>query len=284
MKINAIVEGKEGNTLVLEFPCGIYSIYEQLEAAGIGASPKRIALSDEDGDDVRVKLYSEEALGQHLILTLNERNTLADANTLALVVDNAKPEFRSELEANILNDRYSSMHEVVDAAKRMLRDSGPVKAVFYCPLTCEIDDGEGGFSADDRFLSMLSGEIADALEKDLADDENDMAEYFNSDDGVKAKLMSAVWGVEPYRGRLFGRIECSLKEALTEDEKAILTDWILGQNSDGYGEHFEQQPIKTDEGDLYVSFWNSGDDYRIMERDELDGFIDGQGFDILSYI
>ena len=92
--------------------------------------------------------------------------------------------------------------------------------------------------------------------------------------------MSAVWGVEPYRGRLFGRIECSLKEALTEDEKAILADWILGQNSDGYGEHFEQQPIKTDEGDLYVSFWNSGDDYRIMERDELDGFIDGQSFNM----
>ena len=107
-----------------------------------------------------------------------------DANTLALVVDNARPEFRSELEASILNDRYSSMHEVVDAAKRMLRDSGPVKAVFYCPLTCEIDDGEGGFSADDRFLNMLSGEIEDALEKDLADVENDMAEYFDEDDGV----------------------------------------------------------------------------------------------------
>ena len=280
MKINAIVEGKDGSTLVAELPMSIYELFKMLRLSGISVSSKRLALSDEDGNDVRVKLYSEETLGQHLILTLNERNTLADANTLALVVDNAKPEFRSELEANILNDRYSSMHEVVDAAKRMLRDSGPVKAVFYCPLTCEIDDGEGGFSADDRFLNMLSGEIEDALEKDLADDENDMAEYFDEDDGVKAKLMSAVWGVEPYRGRLFGRIECSLKEALTEDEKAILTDWILGQNSDGYGEHFEQQPIKTDEGDLYVSFWNSGDDYRIMERDELDGFIDGQSFNM----
>ena len=233
MKINAIVEGKDGSTLVLEFPCGIYSIYEQLEAAGIGASPKRIALSDEDGDDVRVKLYSEEALGQHLILTLNERNTLADANTLAFIVDNAKPEFRLELEANILNDRYSSMGEVVDAARKMLRDSGPVKAVFYCPLTGELNDGEGVFSVDDRDLNMLSGEIEAALEKDLADDENDMAEYFDEDDGIAAKLMSAVWGVESYRGRLFGRIECSLKEALTEDEKAVLVGWILGQCADG---------------------------------------------------
>jgi hypothetical protein len=40
MKINAIVEGKDGKTLVLEFPCGIYSIYEQLEAAGISNSER----------------------------------------------------------------------------------------------------------------------------------------------------------------------------------------------------------------------------------------------------
>ena len=63
---------------------------------------------------------------------------------------------------------------------------------------------------------------------------NDMAEFFDEDDGVKAKLVSAKWGVETYRGRLFGRIECSLKEELTDAETEILTDWISGQNSDGY--------------------------------------------------
>ena len=56
---------------------------------------------------------------------------------------------------------------------------------------------------------------------------------------------------ETYRGRLFGRIECSLKEERTDAETEILTDWISGQNSDGYGEHFEQQPIDTEDGDLY---------------------------------
>ncbi len=43
------------------------------------------------------------------------------------------------------------------------------------------------------------------------------------------------------------------------------------------GEHFEQQPIDTEDGDLYVSFWNSGDNYSIMTRDELDEYIDNQG-------
>lgn len=77
MKINAIVEGKDGQDIVLEFPCGIYSIYEQLKAADIGIPPKRIPLSDEEGDDVRVKLFSGSEVGKHLILMLNERNTLA---------------------------------------------------------------------------------------------------------------------------------------------------------------------------------------------------------------
>lgn len=86
-----------------------------------------------------------------------------------------------------------------------------------------------------------------------------------------------VWGVEVYRGELFGKIECSLKEEMTPAEEEILKDYITGQNSDGWGEHFEQQPIDTEDGDLYVSFWNCGDDYAIMTQDELDAYIESQG-------
>ena len=82
--------------------------------------------------------------------------------------------------------------------------------------------------------------------------------------------MSAVWTVEEIDGRLLGRIDCHLKELLTPDEMADLREEILGQCSDGLGEGFEQRPIKTDEGDLYVSYWNSGDDYFLCTEDELD--------------
>ena len=46
---------------------------------------------------MRVKLYSEDEIGKHLLLTLKEQNTLADANMLAFMVDNAKPDFRSTM-------------------------------------------------------------------------------------------------------------------------------------------------------------------------------------------
>lgn len=278
MKINAVIESSNGGTLVLDFPRSIYDVYEKLQSVGIRKSPHQITLSDEDGDDVRVKLYSESEVGKHLLLTLNDRNSLADANLLAFMVGNAKPDFRIRLEQNLLHDQYSSMQEVTDAIKQMLYESGPVKTVFYCPLVGEVTDDEGFSSpVDGRFLRSYRWAVEEAMKADTAGDEMDMAEYFDEDDGAKAKLVSAKWGVEAYRGRLFGRIECSLKEDLTDAEAEILTEWISGQNSDGYGEHFEQQPIDTEDGDLHVSFWNSGDNYSIMTRDELDAYIDNQG-------
>lgn len=60
MIINAVIESKDGGTLVLDFPRSIYDVYEKLQSVGIRQSPHQITLSDEEGDDVRVKLYSED--------------------------------------------------------------------------------------------------------------------------------------------------------------------------------------------------------------------------------
>lgn len=163
MKINAVIESKDGGTLVLDFPRSIYDVYEKLQSVGIRQSPHQVTLSDEDGDDVRVKLYSDDEIGKHLLLTLNERNSLADANMLAFMVDNAKPDFRSKLEQNLLHDQYGSMQEVTDAIKQMLYESGPVKAVFYCPLVGEVTDDEGFSSpVDGRFLKSYPQVIDEA--------------------------------------------------------------------------------------------------------------------------
>ena len=58
MIINAVIESKDGGTLVLDFPRSIYDVYEKLQSVGIRQSPHQITLSDEEGDDVRVKLYT----------------------------------------------------------------------------------------------------------------------------------------------------------------------------------------------------------------------------------
>lgn len=271
--ITAIIRNKE-NALDLELPHSIYGIYDKLRSIGIRRPPKQIPLTDNEDEDIGVKLYSDSSMGRLLLLTLNEKNTVAEANMLTLVVEAASEDIKEELEQNILNDQYSSMDEVVAAVRQMTQDAGPVKAVFFCPLVGNIDEGGGDmFTVGDSYLADSADEIADALKEYLANDENDMAAYYNEDDGVSEKLTSAVWSVEMHSGRLFGRIDCSLKEALTEEETETLRDWLIGQCSDGIGEGFEQQSIDTMDGKLFVSFWHSGDDYAMMTEDKFNEYL-----------
>ena len=270
--ITAIIRNKE-NTLVLELPHSIYDIYDKLRSIGIRQPPKQIPLTDNEGEDIGVKLFSESDFGRHLLLTLNEKNTIADANMLTLVIGAASEDIKEELEQNILYDQYDSMDEVISAVRQMTQDAGPVKAVFFCPLIGNIDEGDGDmFTVGDSYLADSTDEISDALKDYTANDENDMAAYYNEDDGVSEKMTSAVWSVEMHGDRLFGRIDCSLKEALTAEETEALRDWLTGQCSDGLGEGFEQQPIDTMDGQLFVSFWNSGDDYAMMTESEFDEY------------
>ena len=270
--ITAIIRNRE-NTLVLDFPRSIYDLYEKLQSVGIMKSPKQIPLTDNEDEDIGVKLFSESDFGRHLLLTLNEKNTIADANMLTLVIGAASEDIKEELEQNILYDQYDSMDEVISAVRQMTQDAGPGKAVFFCPLIGNIDEGDGDmFTVGDSYLADSADEIADALNRYTANDENDMAAYYNKDDGVSEKLTSAVWSVELYGSRLFGRIDCGLKEVLTAEETEALRDWLTGQCSDGLGEGFEQQPIDTMDGELFVSFWNSGDDYAMMTESEFDEY------------
>ena len=271
--ITAIIRNKE-NTLVLELPHSIYDIYEKLQSIGIMQPPKQIPLTDNEDEDIGVKLFSDNDFGNHLLLTLSEDNSLADANLLTYIVQNASEDIKEELEQNILYDQYDSMDEVISAVRQMTQDAGPVKAVFFCPLVGNIDEGDGDmFTVGDSYLADSADEIVDALNRYTAKDENDMAAYYNKDDGVSEKLTSAVWSVELHGDKLFGRIDCSLKEALTAEETEALRDWLTGQCSDGLGEGFEQQPIDTMDGELFASFWNSGDDYAMMTESEFDEYL-----------
>lgn len=45
MKINAVIESRDGGTLVLDFPRSIYDVYEKLQSVGIRKSPHQIALA-----------------------------------------------------------------------------------------------------------------------------------------------------------------------------------------------------------------------------------------------
>ena len=268
--IKVKIANKNGAELERELPTDIHQLYHDMREAGISKPPKNILLHEDK--DVEVKLSSDSEIGNRLLRVFSKNDTLFDANTVAFAVSSAREEILTDLEQNIVHNQYLTKEMLFDDIQAMTQAAGPIKLTFYCPLVGQLDDGEC-----DEYIDVGSGFLAayqDQIEQGIADEQapemGDMAQYLGDDPGVADKLMSAVWTVEDMDGRLLGLIGCHLKEPLTDSELASLRDEILGQCSDGLCEGFEQQPIETDEGDLYVSYWNSSDDYFLCTEDELD--------------
>lgn len=86
---------------------------------------------------------------------------------------------------------------------------------------------------------------------------------------MKRKIVSMVPTVETWQGRLWGVLEVKSYGPLSPGMlNALMKEWS-GQESDGWGEGFEQRPIQTDKGELYVSFWNPDDSFFIMTEEQL---------------
>lgn len=279
--INAIINHKD-KTAVIEFPLDLYPLYQSLTDVGFQGGPHRVKLTDNEGDDMRVKLYSESDFGNHLMLLFNENDTLEDVHTVVGAITNAPDEVKEQLEEYILNDQLDTKEELYDLLTELKEAEAPIVTTFYCPLTGQIHDEEdGGMNdVDGRFLSDYISEIEEKLEHEQNPD-FEIADYITDHPTANAKLKMARWSVEEIGGVLYGRIDCRSAEAFTSEEIEAIKEGISGQNSDGFGEGFEQREISTDEGDLYVSFWHSGDDYFIHTQEEMDEYINqGNGLKI----
>ena len=262
-------------TAATELPCDKYDLYEVLQSIGIRESAKRILLTDNEGDDIRVRLTSDSDFGNHLIRLFNGRSTLGDINSMCLRLQNTREEIRDELEQNLLNDQYSEPYELTADIRELTESCGVVKVSFVCPLVGSIEDSDYNEpqTISNQHLKCFEYEIGELLESEQSEPEDEMAQYFNADDRIKDKLVSVVWTVDEYNDTLYGKIDCSFTEPLTEAETEVFKSWLVGQCADGVGEHLEQQPIETEDGDLFVSFWNSSDSYFLCAEDELDDYI-----------
>ena len=137
---------------------------------------------------------------------------------------------------------------------------------YYCPL-CVVLDRHGGWDEDREELDSPE-EYFEKIKRFVENyDDGDLASYF--DGPMTNKLVSATWGVEIVNHTLYGCITVTLNAPLTAEEEQCLKDEITGQNSDGFGESLEQQGIKVDDGELYVSFWQHRKDYFLCNEREL---------------
>jgi len=118
--------------------------------------------------------------------------------------------------------------------------------------------------------------ILERIEKEKLPDEDERGLAVYLDDALGQKVHSIHPSVEEWNGELWGVTEVQTHGTLSPSELAELTDWLSGQFSDGWGEGFEQREIKVDDGELYLSFWDSSDRFFIKPEDELKG---SQSFD-----
>ena len=88
---------------------------------------------------------------------------------------------------------------------------------------------------------------------------------------LERKVASMMPAVEVWQGELWGVLEVKSHGSLSEKELEAAKDYWSGQESDGWGEGFEQRPIQIEEGELYVSFWNSSDSFFITTEEQLKG-------------
>lgn len=271
--INAIIEREGKGTVIIELNQTGGKIYDELRCVGIEKSINRIYLSDEENDVMRVKLYSEEKFGNALISLLTAKDTLYDAYLLENAVKNIPNTVRSAMEDNLLRGKYRTVEDFYEKLRGLKIEMSPIRQTFFCSLEGHIAYEEYGpeYEVDGHTLLAYQESVEDAL-KDYQSPDLNMALYLGRDAGISDKLMFAEWGVEEKNGKLYGRIDCYLTESITAEETKKLQEAIDGQNSDGFGEGFAQDGIRTEDGKLYVSFWSFTNDFLLTEE-EMEGYL-----------
>lgn len=135
----------------------------------------------------------------------------------------------------------------------------------------EYIDEDDAIQLDGRVLADYRAVILDQIEKEKLPDEEvrGLMAYYREDDEVRQKVLFLHPTVEIKEGVLYGVATCMVHGQLSPEAVQRLKDYCTGQYSDGWGEGFEQRPIYTDAGELYVSFWQT-DNYWIRTREEME--------------
>ena len=173
---------------------------------------------------------------------------------------------------------YAKQAQYIPNARKLygdFRQEHAKEVKLYCPLKVVWDTDYEDNEIYPEDAADYYDNIKEALAEDEMPEERDrglMYWYRDQGDGVDDKVYSARMDVEVYKGELVGVITAKIVGELTDDEMRTFKDYITGQLSDGAGEGFEQRPISTSGGEIFVSFWNGDNDcWQLIHEDEFDG-------------
>ena len=257
-----------GLAVLLDLPSDPFPLQYDLSQIGIRSRLRDIPIKDDEGSEIQVKLFADSDIGNSLVVLFKPSHSLEDANLCAHMVENARPELLEELEQHIVHGQYYSPQAVMADIKAMTEELIGITVNYYCPLQIHMTDEEYGdwFEVDNGYGIANEDAIREFVKHEQDRDLHNMADYFDGSAGARAKLISADWDVQEVGGELYGVIRTGLREPFSPEEEQEWIDELIGQAADGFGGGLEQREIKTDDGDIYVSFWHSSDDY-FMENE-----------------
>lgn len=153
---------------------------------------------------------------------------------------------------------------------------------YFCPLSATVYS-RGRYGDWEDYLDVYDGIFLVSHEKKINDliqryddlSNENPARFFDGSSSVATKLQKVIFGIQNVDEILYGCIQVNLSEPFVETEEAEFLDWLEGQCAYGYGKGLEQCPIRMDEGDLHISFWNGCSDYFLLREKAFDIYING---------
>lgn len=265
-----------------ELPCDFLSLRMSLYEMNLMRSPEEVSVRDVNGS-----FESDGPIGQKFIQLIRPTDLLSDIDLAAHQLKAAPQAIQEAMRQELMDGAFETIDDIHIGRDRLLEEMCGARQFYYFPLACSVEDEDGELYETDENLTQYAEQIQDAIRQDQTRDLDTMAMYFwchdpEMSDSIKGKLLTAVWSIQEMDGSLYGQVEVTSTAPLTPEESEAMKDWICGQNSDGFGEGFEQRPIETVNGDLYVHFWSSDPDYFIATEKELDQELSAQTWGCLG--
>ena len=117
------------NTMVADLPALSLDLENKLHSIGIIEPAEELRLSDEEGDQIRIKLYATSPEEAHLLSLLTPDRNLMEANLAAEMLQKAEREVQPRLKCGLLADRYTTLTDFFNEAKLVPRALAQAKAV-----------------------------------------------------------------------------------------------------------------------------------------------------------
>lgn len=254
-----------------KLPCDFLSLRMSLYQMNLMRAPSEVSVRD-----VQAEFTSDDPLGQKLISLIRPGDLLSDVDVAIHQIKAAPQAIQEAMRQKLMAGSFETISDIAIQRDHLLEEMCGFRQTYYFPLVCSTPDEDGELHETSVYdLTRYSEEIQDAIKADQTRDIDTMAMYFWTHDqkvneSIRSKLLTCKWGVASLGFTLYGQVEVTSTESFTEKEVRAMKEWISGQNSDGLGEGFENRPIETEDGDLHVHFWHSGNDYFIVTDSEID--------------